>query len=296
FWMMDCNGVLSVARIVKEKGADKILEPLKAPLGGCNGPGIPVEIAGTLGSVSLLLPTPEDRAEFTLGLKRDYVFIAAYTLGYLSLMGLLRFRAGGIPGRNLAHAAFLLTIATMACDIGENKYTERVLPRLHGDYGSDADPAQRAVVTPAQEKDAGTDIWKKQWCSYGKWTANSALCMVLAFVFLRQGSLWKLVACCVLVGCGLLAREYSSIASVYWPAKIIQGALLIRIFARWRHPWQILAGGLLFAGGLFGFILGGIRPMFIEYSFTAALIGSLIGTVILLGIKSPADLWEQPQE
>ena len=288
-WMVDCMGELSVSRIVKERGADKVTESLRKALGGCKTPAIPALVTGSLAEFSVLLPTQADREEFRLGLKRDYRFIGFYTFGYLSLASLLRWRTGVFSGRKYVRLAFALTLLTAFCDVRENKNTELVLDRLKGEYGEVAPPKHPDVVTEEDEAEARGDVVAKLCWSYGKWGANFALCMMLTLVFYREGSRRQIAACCLLVAASVLGLALSH-GNFY--AKLIACAAFALAFTQWRDPWQILTCGLLFGGGVSGILLGGFRPVFIECAFGAVLLGGLVGLVILIGKKAPDELWK----
>ena len=248
-WMTVCKGEFTVSRLVKEQGVKMIDSELRDALGGCADPGIPVQVADTLRKVSLLLPTEADRENCRLGLRRDYLFIGAYTLAYLCLALLLSWRADWVPGLRISFAGFLLALVTAGCDVGENIGTRCVVDRLHGDYGTGGVRENRETVTREQEGAASGDVKLKQRYSYAKWYANFALWMVFAFVWLRR-----------------------------------------------RRLWQMLSGGLLFIGGLWGVIAGGVSPVHIQGAFIIASLGLLIGTVLLFCIRSPRELWEQVSE
>jgi hypothetical protein len=261
-WMIDCKGDLSIQRLVQEKPADEISSELQKALGGfrvlryfatagCKDPEIPAQVAGSLGTVSLLLPVPADRAEFQHGLDRDYLFICAYTLAYAALAGLLRHRPGGLRIHLAAVGAAALAFCAASFDAGENYFATRVVAKLptKGDYRTDIPVEKRASISPELEQAAHGDLIKKRACSYGKWMTTFLTWMILAFVFLERG----------------------------------------------RH-WQLLAAGLLFAGGAIGVLLGFWQPFFIDVAAKIGACGIFVGLIILLGVRSPEELWTPPSE
>lgn len=203
-WMLDCAGEMSVSRNGNGTPSQEPPANLKAALAGFHSVGIPVQIERSLETLSHLLPTPADRTETEHEQRRDFIFIGAYTLGYLGLARLLAYRTDGIGGRRFAWIAAALVLFTAVCDVVEDNCILRVLPCLAGDYRELGAPAPRATVTPAEETAAHDVMLVKCVASYGKWFASFVLSGVLAFVFFRKEPCWQNVAGYLLLGGGLL--------------------------------------------------------------------------------------------
>lgn len=224
-WMADCNSDLSFERLFKEKSANEIPRGLKQALGGCSAPEIPVQIASSLSTVSMLLPLPADRTECQLRLQRDYVFICAYTLAYMSLAGVLRHSPGGwISAGKLASLAAICAFGAAGCDIGENYFSSRVLDRLSGDYRIDIPKDKQTVVTPADEQAAREDLIRKRNFSYGKWGTTFVTWMTLSCVFFRRKRFWPRLAAGLLFFGGALGILLGAVKPMFIEWAVTLGA------------------------------------------------------------------------